>query len=639
MASSGFFVAPKKGAARAFKAFKGRKRGLIQIEREVHSEVRRMVRGFGDVFLDSDAMLMKKSKAIGDIIKLFSPVTKNVRGSFKARGNAWKALKKAPGFSTTAVGKHFTFKTQERVNATDASQSRAIYSIKNVKVMKGTIHWPRHCSKKAGKLIPKLARRSKLAKAVKKTKKTAKKGLVEQNNNEDSILTEIGNNMGQVRELGTSGFLQVSSTNTGTGSCNNPDGSWDDRRNKNEFPDFSHSVFFPTAKSAQCASMKGEVQGKTYGSLRNLIDGAQKETEEAAVTVQDGIAKVIDLENKLTTVSRVCGFLDLPLNVLGFLPYVGPAFKVFRQVLNQFKNTIDSVNGRVKSINKQIADYKIDERMCTVRVNNDKFADLFRDLARNESKVVKPILEIDSRCGGFKAVQDVCTVLDSIHRPVNTALEHVKNAVNQIRDIAKWPVALMQKIDLILKNPVNIAMNNFFSTIEGLIQPFTNLLNRQISVSVPIPGIAHRHVCVPIHYPCGTKYCSKKVWRRKVRYPCGVNWCTRHQCSDVPYPTVTMTSFSFTVQQIITGVLSVLDLVMNALMSAIRGLIPGLPSLQIPIPGFDFPDLRIPSFPAFPNLPSIPVLAFNFNIHMPNMCSAVEGPLNSLYSATKNLGR
>ena len=99
---------------------------------------------------------------------------------------------------------------------------------------------------------------------------------------------------------------------------------------------------------------------------------------------------------------------------------------------------------------------------------------------------------------------------------------------------------------------------------------------------------------------------GKKI---KIKYACGTNTCTTSQCTSVAYPTVKTTSFSFTVSQIIQGALSVLDIVMTALETAMKKLIPGLPDLAMPLPGLDLPGFDLPDFDSLLNsIPAVPTL-------------------------------
>ena len=122
-----------------------------------------------------------------------------------------------------------------------------------------------------------------------------------------------------------------------------------------------------------------------------------------------------------------------------------------------------------------------------------------------------------------------------------------------------------------------------------------------------------------IWYPCGVKWCRgcARIWCgggcscgwRGCRcwsnychvcwwYPCGVKWCNYRLCVRIWYPWIRMTRFCFSVMDIITGILSVLGIVMDALFAVLRGLIPGLPNLV--------------GFRIFPNLDPCPTCQDRF---------------------------
>jgi len=218
-----------------------------------------------------------------------------------------------------------------------------------------------------------------------------------------------------------------------------------------------------------------------------------------------------------------------------------------------------------------------------------------------------------------------------------------------------FPTQFFDVISVLLNNRLLKFLDAFFGAIARVLKPFTNLMNRRINIRVPIPGIRHKRVCITIPYPCGVKWCHKYVgltqqkskvrgWARlpririprvKVRYPCGAHICRRRTCSNIPYPTITMKRFGFTVAQIIRGVLNVLKIVMDLLMAALKKMIPGLPSLSFNIPGLNLPRFAI-SFPRFNlKLPSLKMPGFN--LRLPSFkfsrCSAVATVANKLNKA------
>ena len=104
-----------------------------------------------------------------------------------------------------------------------------------------------------------------------------------------------------------------------------------------------------------------------------------------------------------------------------------------------------------------------------------------------------------------------------------------------------------------------------------------------------------------------------------------MHWCSYRACVWVGYPTITWKYFSFRVLDIIRGALSVLNIVVDALMSLLKSLIPGLPSLNFNFPGLpEAFDLSILTDILNFRLPNVfPSLDFDWpvNIGLPYTCS------------------
>jgi hypothetical protein len=99
-------------------------------------------------------------------------------------------------------------------------------------------------------------------------------------------------------------------------------------------------------------------------------------------------------------------------------------------------------------------------------------------------------------------------------------------------------------------------------------------------------------VCTSIWYPCKIKICKKKVWGVKIKYPCGMKFCSKKVCMKLGYPRFFLKSFTFTIGDIIDGVLSLSELIKIPAMKMIDLLVKGL---GIPKLSQAFP--RIPGFP------------------------------------------
>ena len=190
---------------------------------------------------------------------------------------------------------------------------------------------------------------------------------------------------------------------------------------------------------------------------------------------------------------------------------------------------------------------------------------------------------------------------DTLH-PVNDKLDEARDLM---ASFSAWVVNLadyLSGIDVLLHNSIYIAVTTFFNAIYNALKPFINLLYRRIGVSVPIPGWATKRVCTTIRYPCGTRWCRSESggcvvqlealgwgWKLSCRsrycnvsYPCGLLVLIPGLCLGRLSHDHGSTSPRPRHHQ---GALSVLNIVVDALMSLLKSLIPGLPSLNFNFPG------------------------------------------------------
>jgi len=460
------------------------------------------------------------------------------------------------------------------------------------------------------------------------------------------LLAEIDKKMAEVNffGLGTSekdgepkarargGFVQ---TSTG---CKFAD--WTTRHSQNNFSEFTQTgpPYYRTPLSSSCVNMEKEVVTRTYGVMKVLINTHMKSLDDIGAIIMQGVDDCADMEKKMTTIIDVLGALNIPLTMMGFLPApFGAAFKTFKDVLANLKSKLIPVRDKVKSVNAKLTEYQVRSRTCSLREKQDKLADYMINASYYESRAVAYMLHADSICPNVNTLHLLCNEVGKYHKIFNDAVALAKSKLDNVISIFKVPIDFLNLIRSFLSNPIAIAMTQFFSFIGSLLQPFTDLLKRVISVTVPIPGIAYKQVCATVHYPCGVKICGG--W---FKYPCGVNMCSKSGCVDVPYPTVSMKSFSFTVADIIQGILSVLGIIMDALMAAVKSIIPGLPNLSINIPGLEFPHFDLPSIALFDiNFPSFPLPNIQFPFQIPtqgDVCNFIDSQITSVTQAVVGAG-
>merc|ERR1711988_89300 len=359
------------------------------------------------------------------------------------------------------------------------------------------------------------------------------------------------------------------------------------------------------------------------------INGPLNKIDTYGNMVLDYIADVKETYEDLKKVSTVLLILRIPVAGMGFLPYVGPAFRVFGNLMARLQQVLDRCKNVARRIVETIDRSRIEPNVQTLV---DKAGELQIYLNTgtytSEAYILGSIVIASSVCPST-AARPCNYVWDKLQH-FNNLLDRLRNVLNHLANLIMQLYNGLKAFAYLYANAIWRAVVNFFSAIYNALRPFIDLLNRRICVRVPIPVIRHKHVCVTIWYPCGVRkcrrcariycgprcggcgwrgcrcwsaYCNACVW-----YPCGVNFCHRRGCSWIPYPAVEMRNYCFTILQIIKGVLNLLSIVMNAFMSLIKRLIPGLPNIRFNIPGFPF------------SMPHLPTISIPWDLlHLPNI--------------------
>lgn len=340
-----------------------------------------------------------------------------------------------------------------------------------------------------------------------------------------------------------------------------------------------------------------------------LVGRAQTALEYANRTVntlergEDKICDVVTMENVM---SRL-----MPL--IGKIPYVGPLAKTFFQGFKTSVNTVlEPPCRQLKRINDKIASKRIQQKI-------DRFGRYFKQVDNYISAVeamgvgASALIILDLECPRLRlnnlvtagGTVTLCTNLGRVLEELRQALRQLKapfNALLSRLDIFVDFLRLMNFFDL------NFRIG-FLSDLQGIFSAINAFLNRRLTVCLFLPcGFRMHRVCVGFWYPCGKSRIDHLIisssnrlivsmtgirWCRSwfVRYPCGVNFCHAQSCFDVPVPYFCDVCVSFTINDIINGVMSVLEPLEKALSSLMNSIASAL--------NIRFPTISIPGLPSF----------------------------------------
>lgn len=402
-----------------------------------------------------------------------------------------------------------------------------------------------------------------------------------------------------------------------------------------------NEVGFPAAKSDDCKGMRNTLITKMYQDFDGMIrTGAMKKIDTATTIIGVSIEVLQQLEESARTISAAMDLLDLPLGLMGKVPYAGPfitAFKVLLKstntaVMKPFKTNMQTINYKIKTTS-------VEKTVCSLSFNNYRIAYQTIQVSNFLNLAVRQLLTVDNICkevsgeGARKTnnvIQGTCKDLNTVFQPIAVAVQSfassiqtASSAINKFADVVKKGVNFANsKLWEVLKS--------FFGKIAKGLQPMMDVLERRMCYPIPRVTLVERTTCALVSFPCGQHTCTKSVkvpcarcktcsrkiagrrrrWKcpgsrdQTISYPCGVKMCTRTECVSVNVPVVTSVYRCFSVADIINGALSLVDLILDKLMELVEQIVPPLPSLAFNIPAIPDFNLDLPNF----GIPPIPRL-------------------------------
>eukprot|EP01040_Poterioochromonas_malhamensis_P015446 gene15446-17284_t len=318
------------------------------------------------------------------------------------------------------------------------------------------------------------------------------------------------------------------------------------------------------------------------------------------IEYSDNIDMTLDhietLQQILKDLITVNDLMKPAISSVGQIPYVGPVAKVFQTNFNIIvTNPVNPAKKSVDSLQSKIEAYK-------VRENNKKFLTTAQNVSTGIDAFIQDamlfssvLITVDNVClwtpttvNGVQTYDK--TVTGQMCSGINVVLREVLQNVNTVKNQMNILLGRIQQ----LSNFVDIMesfMKTFDAAIIGAVRSvfavMSSFLDKQISACIPWVCFKDQTVCTTIEYPCGTKKCKTGLG---VKVPCGVKFCSEDQCVSVPKPYDCQQCATFTVNQIINGVMSVADQLQNTIMNALNSLAKAL--------GISFPSITIPGLPS-----------------------------------------
>eukprot|EP01040_Poterioochromonas_malhamensis_P013485 gene13485-14833_t len=391
----------------------------------------------------------------------------------------------------------------------------------------------------------------------------------------------------------------------------------------------------PMRTGSYCAEFQG-LMSQMFQNIAELNDVLVK-TIVYSDNINGYLDDLEDLQQTLKDLIYINDLMKPAISSVGQIPYVGPLAKIFQTSYNTLiTSPVTPAKKSVDSLQSKIEQYKIEEYNTkylngAMNISNSVYsfvqdAILYSDVLITVDKVypwtprtVNGVVTYD-----YTASSQTCAAINVVLREALQNINTVKNQVNIL-------LGRIQQVSGFM-DIVGSFMKTFDAKIIGAVQSVFSVmgsfLDKQISACIPWVCFKDQTVCTTIEYPCGTKKCKTGLG---VKVPCGVKFCSEDQCVSVPKPYDCQQCATFTVNQIINGVMSVADQLQNTIMNALNSLAKAL--------GISFPSISIPGLPSIDFMSGIESFLSNMfsDIMDMKMFNSLTKSLNSVKAKLRDI--
>ena len=314
---------------------------------------------------------------------------------------------------------------------------------------------------------------------------------------------------------------------------------------------FTEGTWAKYTPRTECKAMKQEVL-RTNDHIDVFVGTVVPAISSAITTIKSSLADIADLRTALGLVQSVQKALQTVMPALSKIPYAGPVLKA---VGNAMKKLVDKivkpVKEKIEKLEAKIAEAKVDPRLTTIEAKAleiSKYVEMIQDQLTESSH---QLILADSVCPKDSSKQ-TCDGIKGVLIKPNDRLDVAKAAFNQFGVFVKSFDKTLAKVSGFATNKVWKKTKPVLEAMDSVVTKLENFMKKKFKVCVPlICAKCCRQRCWNYDYPCGTKYCKKKVFGKKVKYPCGVNTCSARTCVDEPYTYNCEQCTSSTVKQIL----------------------------------------------------------------------------------------
>jgi len=288
----------------------------------------------------------------------------------------------------------------------------------------------------------------------------------------------------------------------------------------------------------------------------------------------------------LGTLIKVRNTMKPLVAIFANIPYgIGSGIQ---QVFNVYSQVIDMP---VSPVNDKISEFT-DNLLCPVLKLKMAVNTVGPGLTyiSQFSALAQLIVTVASNFPGRSDLTSACRVLSTVVSEIKNYLDTILIPVRSLRVTLETFGNILGLLNIFM----SVLDLGVLDLLSGIFNTLGTFLNMKLGVWVPIPYCRTYQSCTWVTWPCGVNWCSC-CWGAS--YPCGTAWCGGNACVTLPDCGITMTYFSFSIQQIIDGAMSVLGIVTDALNSAMKAVLDGL--------GIKIPTINIPGLPGVQDITNI----------------------------------
>lgn len=385
----------------------------------------------------------------------------------------------------------------------------------------------------------------------------------------------------------------------------------------------------PMRHGSTCTQFHG-LMGQMLQDIADLNDVIVKAIQYSS-NIDQSLDDIKELQSMLGDLISINNLMKPIMPAIGSIPYVGSVAKVFQNAFNTI------VTDPVTPAKKYVDDIQSELTQWKIQVYNDKFL----IVAENISTAINDFVFDATTFGDvLVAIDDSClwtpttvkgvvtynyTLTGQTCSEINVVLRQALSDIDLIKSQVNLFLGRIQQVS----NLVNIATifiktfdASLISTIQSVFSVIGSFLNRQISACIPWICFTSRQVCSTVSYPCGVKRCRTAFGH----IPCGIKFCSDNECVSVPEPYDCPQCASFTVQEIINGVMAVASQLQQIIMNALNSLAQAL--------GISFPMVSIPGLPSVNFMSGIESFLSNLfdDVLDATMLNTLTKDLNSILS-------